>query len=170
MSGLLPPFRERLAWHDDGSIADGPIRYLLLRTDSLMQFFKRLDRDARLEALNAFAASLAENGRKSLQERMRRLNLSPAELYDDLTRSSGSQLGWGVWTYGRTGVRCFEVEVANSPFAHGFGPSDHPVCFPITGMLQAIGGLVLDASVRVKETSCAAVSGGSCHFKVACAD
>jgi hypothetical protein len=165
-----PSFRQRLAWHDDGSIADGDIRYLLLRTDSLMQFFKRLGRDARLEALNAFAISLADNGRKSIQERMRRLNLSPAQLYDEMARSSGSQLGWGVWTYRRSDARSFEVEVANSPFVHGFGPSDHPVCFPITGMLQAVGGLVLNAPVRVEETSCAAVSGGSCHFSVASAD
>lgn len=166
----LPSFRDRLAWHDDGSIADGDIRYLLLRTDSLMQMFKRLGHDARLQALEAFADSLAENGRKSIQERMRRLDLSSAQLYDELARSSGTQLGWGVWTYRRTGPRSFEVAVANSPFAHGFGPSDHPVCFPIKGMLQAIGGLVLCAPARAQETRCAATSGGSCHFSVAAAD
>jgi hypothetical protein len=34
-----PRFRERLAWHDDGGIHDGEIRYLLMRSDSLMGLF-----------------------------------------------------------------------------------------------------------------------------------
>jgi predicted hydrocarbon binding protein len=161
-----PSFRERLTWQDDGGIHDGEIRYLLLRSDSLMGLFKQLDRGARMQAFQAFAESLAENGRKSIEARMRRTNLSGAQLYDNLTKSSGSHLGWGVWTYRRTNPEQFEVDVANSPFAHGYGPSDHPVCFPIVGMLTAIGELVHGRPVHVEETACAAMSGASCHFLV----
>jgi predicted hydrocarbon binding protein len=161
-----PSFRERLQWRDNGSIEDGDIRYLLLRTDSLMGVFKRLDPTVRMQAFQAFADSLAENGRKSIEARMRRMNLSGAQLYDDLAKSSGSHLGWGVWTYRRTNAERFEVDVANSPFAHGYGPSDHPICWPIVGMLTAIGELVHGRPVHVEETACAAVSGGSCHFVV----
>ena len=161
-----PPLRERLAWSDDGALNDGEIRYLLIRTDSLMQVFKRLPADVRRQALDAFEVSLSENGRKSLQARMRRLNLSRDQLYDDIAKSSASQLGWGVWTFQRSGAGGFTVAVANSPFVHGFGPSDHPVCFPIKGMLVAMGELVLGSAVHVEETACAAVGGQCCHFAV----
>src|SRR4051794_6592468 len=118
-----PTFRQRLQWADNGSIHDGDIRYLLLRTDSLMGIFKRLDPTLRMPAFQAFGQSLAENGRKSLESRMRRMNLSGAQLYEDLARSSGAHLGWGIWTYRRTRRKQFEVDVANSPFPHGYGPS-----------------------------------------------
>jgi predicted hydrocarbon binding protein len=167
MSGL-PHLRERLVWTEDGSLRDGEIRYLLMRTDSLMQLFKRLDTAARLEALQVFAESLAENGRKSLETRMRRLNLTRDQLYDDLARSSATQLGWGLWTFRRNASDRFEVDVVNSPFADGFGPADHPVCYPIAGMLSAMGELVLGSPVDVKETSCAANSNGCCRFTVIC--
>ena len=162
-----PTLRERLVWAGDGSLKDGDIRYLLIRADSLMQSFKRLDPDARLQALQAFSESLTENGRKSLEARMQRLNLTRDQLYGDLARSSGAQLGWGVWTFSRTEADRFSVAVANSPFADGFGPSDHPVCFPIKGMLSAMGELVLAAAVEVEEVRCAAVSGGCCEFRIA---
>jgi len=161
-----PSFRDRLAWQDDGGIFDGEIRYLLLRTDSLMGLFKQLDAGVRMQAFHAFAESLAEHGRKSIEARMRRMNLSGAQLYDEMAKSSGAQLGWGRWTYRRTSARGFEVDVANSPFVHGYGPSEHPVCFPIVGMLTAIGQLVHGQPVRVEETACAAVSGHQCHFVV----
>lgn len=70
-------------------------------------------------------------------------------------------------TLTRTEGDRFTVEVANSPFAEGFGPSDHPVCFPIKGMLSAMGELTLGRAVAVEETSCAAVSGDCCRFQIA---
>ena len=127
--------------------------------------FKRRDHGARMQAFHAIVPSLAENGHKSIETRMRRLNLSGAQLYDDLAKSSGSHLGWGgVWTYRRANPERFELNVANSPFAHGYGPSDHPVCWPIVGMLMAIGELVHDRPVHVEDTACAATAGGGCRF------
>lgn len=161
-----PPLRERLTWSEDGALNDGDIRYLLIRTDSLMQLFKRLPPDIRRQAFDAFAASVSENGRKSLDARIRRLNLSRDQLYQDIAKSSASQLGWGVWTFHRTGSAGFTVDVTNSPFVHGFGPSKHPVCFPIKGMLAAMGELVLASAVDVEETACAAVAGECCQFAV----
>jgi uncharacterized protein len=159
--------RDRLAWRDDGSIRDADIRYLLIRPDSLMGAFRHLDRDARVAALDAFARSLTEHGAKSIMARMRRSGLTPEQLYDDLAASSGSELGWGVWVYRRPAPDRIEVDVANSPFAHGFGPADHPVCAPITGMLTAIGLLVLGRPVRVAEATCAAMAGATCRFVIA---
>jgi predicted hydrocarbon binding protein len=160
-----PPFRDRLAWHD-GGIWDGDIRYLMLRTDSLMGLFHRLDRETRIAALDAFADSLAENGRKSIEARMRRLNMSGEQLYDELAKSSAWNLGWGTWTYRRIDLLRFEVDVADSPFVHGYGRADHEVCSPIKGMLQAIGNLVFGCTAVAQETSCAAMSGGCCRFVV----
>ena len=160
-----PTLRERLV-PAEGALLDGDIRYLLIRADSLMQLFKKLEPAARAQAFRAFAASLEENGRKSIETRMRRHNLDPERLYDDLARNSGSQLGWGVWSFTRTHQERFTVDVANSPFAAGYGPSDEPVCFAIQGMLSAMGELVMGEAVAVTETRCAAVSGASCRFEV----
>lgn len=160
-----PTLRERLV-PVDGALQDGDIRYLLIRADSLMQLFRKLEPGTRAQAFQAFATSLEENGRKSIETRMRRNNLDSERLYDDLARNSGSQLGWGVWSFTRTHRERFAVDVANSPFAAGYGPSDEPVCFAIRGMLSAMGELVMGKAVAVTETKCAAVSGGSCRFEV----
>jgi predicted hydrocarbon binding protein len=163
---VQPAFRDRLEWSADGSICDGAIRYLIVRTDSLMGLFARLGEPARREALEAFGASVAEHGRKSMVAEMRRRDLTGEGFYRHVSTAGPSQLGWGSWHYKRPAEDRIEVEVENSPFVHGFGPQAHPVCAPIAGMLMAIGGLVFDGRAAVHEESCAATGSPTCHFVV----
>ena len=164
-----PAFRDRLEWSADGSIDVGDIRYLIIRPDSLMGLFSRLDEGLRRAALEAFGQSVAEHGRKSMIAEMGRRNLDGEGLYRHLSTAGPSQLGWGHWHYTRPGADRIEVEVDNSPFVHGIGSAAHPVCAPIAGMLTAIGGLVFNGSVDVREECCAAMGNAACKFVVRCA-
>jgi uncharacterized protein len=161
-----PAFRDRLEWSADGSIDVGDIRYLIVRTDSLMGLFRRLDEGSRRAALEAFGHSVAEHGRKSMVAEMRRRKLDGEGFYRHLSMAGPSQLGWGHWHYTRPAPDRIEVAVDNSPFVHGIGSATHPVCAPIAGMLTAIGGLVFDGRAEVREEACAAMSSAACKFVV----
>jgi predicted hydrocarbon binding protein len=161
-----PAFRDRLEWSADGSIDVGDIRYLVIRTDSLMGLFSRLPEEQRLVALEAFGQSVAEHGRNSMIAEMRRLNVDGERFYRHLSTAGPSQLGWGHWHYTRPAADRIEVEVDNSPFVHGIESAAHPVCAPIGGMLTAIGGLIFDGSADVREESCAAMGHAACKFVV----
>jgi predicted hydrocarbon binding protein len=161
-----PAFRDRLEWSADGSIGVGDIRYLIIRTDSLMGLFSRLDAGARRAALEAFGQSVAEHGRKSMLAEMQQRNLDGEGLYRHLSTAGPSQLGWGHWHYTRSEPDRIEVEVTNSPFVHGIESATHPVCAPIAGMLTAIGDLVFGGSANAHEESCAAMGSATCKFVV----
>jgi predicted hydrocarbon binding protein len=160
-----PAFRDRLEWSADGSIDAGDIRYLIIRPDSLMGLFSRLDEGgARQAALEAFGRSVAEHGRKSMVAEMQRRNLDGDGFYRHLSTAGPSQLGWGHWHYTRPAPNRIEVAVDNSPFVYGIGSAAHPVCAPIAGMLTAIGGLVFGGRAEVHEESCAAMGNAGCRF------
>ena len=161
------PFRERIAWHGDvGEIRDGTIRYMMIRPDALMGIFTRLSPPARMEALEAFAASIAENGAKSARA-YQAMGADDARKLLDVIAATAPQLGWGIWSFTAVSETALTLEVANSPFVVGFGPSEHPVCAPIRGMLTAVGAMVLGGSVTVAEVTCAAVTGAEpCRFQV----
>jgi len=161
-----PAFRDRLEWSADGGIEVGDIRYLIIRTDSLMGLFSRLDEEQRRTALEAFSQSVAEHGRNSMIAEMRRLNVDGEGFYWHLSTAGPSQLGWGHWHYTRPSADRIEVEVDNSPFVHGIGSATHPVCSPIAGMLTAIGGLIFNGSADAREESCAAMGNATCKFVV----
>lgn len=142
-----------------GELAEGAARYLLIRHDSLMGLFQRLAEPARAEALAAFADSVAEHGGRSAA-RYRAEN--PENVLTALA-TKASQLGWGIWQFQRE-ADSIVLTVQNSPFAHGFGSAQNPVCAPIAGMLRAVASLVLDAEVVASESSCAATGGTACVF------
>lgn len=161
-----PAFRDRLEWSADGSIDVGDIRYLIIRVNSLMGLFCRLDEGPRQVALETFGQSVAEHGRKSMLAEMRRRNLDGDGFYRHLATAGPSQLGWGHWHYTRPAADRIDVVVDNSPFVHGVGSATHPVCAPIVGMLTAIGGLVFNGFANVHEESCAAMGNAACKFLV----
>jgi len=144
-----------------GELREGDVRYLLIRTDSLMGLFKRLPEPAGSAALAAFADSVAEHGGRSAERYLSELNQE--ELLQKI-ESTACRLGWGVWKFEREGDS-IGLTVENSPFAQGHGPSAAPVCAAIAGMLQAAATLVLGRECRAKETSCAAAGGASCRFR-----
>ena len=142
-----------------GELSEGPARYLLIRHDSLMGLFQRLPEPARSMALAALADSVAEHGARSAQTYHAQ---NPQDLLASVAVKA-SQLGWGSWTFARQG-ESIVLTVQNSPFAHGFGKSEQPVCAPIAGMLQAVASLALGAEATAGETSCAATGSAACVF------
>ena len=161
---MTAPFRDRLDWAAmPGRVMDGPRRYLLLRPEALMGVFHRLDPAARLAALQAFADSVAEMGEDSARA-YEAMGGGSGEALAATVAASAPDLGWGTWRFGFPSG-AVHLEVRDSPFAAGFGPAQHAVCMPITGMVRAVAGLVLGCPAMAVETECAAMGAPCCRFR-----
>jgi predicted hydrocarbon binding protein len=146
-----------------GEIRDQSRRYLLLRSDVLMGMLRRLPPAVRHSALDAFAASVADHGRDSVLAYLARLEGDRTRLLEAM-QDAAADLGWGQWRF-EPAAAALRLVVGNSPFAAGFGPSGHPVCAPIAGMLQAVGRVCFDADVTSVELACAACGAPACVFE-----
>lgn len=160
----MKSFRDRLEWDGEkGEIRDRDIPYLLIRPDSLMGIFEFLPDTERAAAFEAFARSIAHYGKGSA-ESYQALGAAQADALMATIAETAPQLGWGIWSLSRD-EGGLSLTVRNSPFAAGYGQSDTPVCAPIRGMLEAVGGLVLGKAVRVRETGCVSCGADSCTFE-----
>lgn len=156
-------FRQRLTFDStNGELRDGDIRYVMLREDSLMGLFKRLAEVERKDALQALAASVGEHGAHSTARYMA-MGGDARDLLATIA-ATAPQLGWGVWRFSHTEAGELRLDVKNSPFAHGYGPSTEAVCAPIAGMFSAVASIVFDAPVQAEENLCAAAGGAVCRF------
>lgn len=163
----MDTFRKRLR-HDAerGAYFDRDIRYMLIRPDALMGVFARLAGGTREAALAAMADSITERGRQSAESYV------PPDRVDGLlgvVAATAPELGWGVWRFEIGPDRRIRLTVKNSPFAGAAGELSPPVCYPIVGMLRAVGTMALGGPVKVHETSCAAGGGDSCRFEITAA-
>lgn len=143
-----------------GSIFDGDRRYLMMRTDVLMGMVHELPAALRGQVLDALAASAYRHGGQSVRA------YREAGSLDGLAPTvieGAAAFGWGTWHF-TAGRQQAELEVENSPFAAGYGPSGHPVCAPIRGIFHSLAQTVLGSDVEVTETQCAAQHGGRCRF------
>lgn len=156
-------FLERLEFRPDiGAHIDETRRYILIRPEAIMGLFRRLEPGARAAALEAFGASIFEQGSDSA-EAYRRIG-GGGEALVRTVEASAPQLGWGIWDM-RLSPGRLDLVVTNSPFAAGHGPSDGPVCHAILGMFRAVAGMVLGARVEAAETACAAMGAQACRFE-----
>ena len=149
-----------------GALFLGAHRYMLIRPDAFMGLFARLPSDERIAAFDAIAASVRESGAKSAAS-YAGMGMEQAEKLTQTIIETAPQLGWGQWklSYDRNGL---ELSVYNSPFVVGFGLSDHPVCAPICGMLEAICTQIFGKSGTAVETRCASQSSDGQRAAVAC--
>lgn len=146
-----------------GGLMLGPHRYMMIRPDALMGLFARLPETDRLAALDAFAASITENGGKSAAS-YAGAGLEEADQLIRIIMQTAPQLGWGQWQLSR-GANGLDLQLANSPFVAGFGKSPHPVCAPVRGMLAALAKQIFGQDALVEETECGAVTGANkCCF------
>ncbi|TAK45696.1 MAG: hypothetical protein EPO27_09645 [Betaproteobacteria bacterium] len=143
-----------------GEWSEGEARYLVIRNDSLMGLFQRLEEPARSAALRAFAESVAEHGGRSAAS----YRAEDAEAFLARVSAMAARLGWGRWLLARE-ANALRLVVANSPFAAGYGSAAAPVCAPIAGMLQAVASLALGAPATAEETRCAATGADDCAFR-----
>ena len=160
-------FRDRLAFDPSaGRYQDGAIRYMMIRPDAFMGILHELPEARRPEVLEAMARSITKQGGKSARSYQAMGAQAPAALLSVIAETA-PQLGWGIWAFSELHGEGFQLGVRGSPFAEGFGAADHPVCAPISGMLQAIGPMVLGGPVQAVETECAAMGAAECQFQVA---
>jgi predicted hydrocarbon binding protein len=129
-----------------------------------MGLFQRLSPAARAEAFAAIADSITERGGQSA-----RSYIAPDEIDRllNVIADTAPQLGWGIWSFSRPDDDTIVLEARNTPFAHAAGDLPPPVCYPIVGMLRAVGAMVLGEGVEVTESRCAAGGGEElCRFEV----
>lgn len=148
-----------------GELRDGNTRFFLMRADAFMDAFRRLDDDARYTMFAAFAQAIAEHSGQSVKHYRHELGPAAREIFLNAAVNMAADLGWGAWTFGPHIPGEMTLEVRNSPFAEGYGPSDTPVCAPILGMVEALGGIIFSIDPVCEETECAAATGGDiCRF------
>lgn len=153
-----------------GELRDGNTRYFLMRADAFMDAFTRLDEDARYTMFAAFAQSIARHCGQPAKYYRHELGPAAREIFLNAAVNMAADLGWGAWTFGPPVPGEMTLEVRNSPFAEGYlkagdGRSGCPVCAPILGLLEALGGIVFTIDPDCAETECAAVTGSDvCRF------
>jgi predicted hydrocarbon binding protein len=143
---------------------EAQIRYLRLRADTLMGMFRNLPGPARAQALAALARSTAVHGGDSARRYLESVSGDATALLVTIERTA-QELGWGSWRFGKPGATRLDLEVADSPFAAGYGEADSEVCAPIAGMLQAVAALVLGTECEAREVQCRARGAASCLFE-----
>ncbi len=159
----VPPFKDRLAWDSHaGEILDETRRYMLIRPEALMGIFRNLPDEARVAALNALEDSIFEQGSDSARA-YRRHGGEGASLAH-LVAATAPQLGWGIWHF-EIAPEVIRLEVRNSPFAAGFGPSPTPVCHAIVGMVGPSPAWSSMRPVNAAEIQCAATGAPTCRFE-----
>ncbi len=160
---MASSFRERLTLDPDaGAWFDQTRRYMLLRPEALMGIFRRLPEAERAMALQALQESVFEQGSDSA--RAYRAMGGTGEALIGVIEASAPELGWGRWRFTRKGD-VLTLEVRNSPFAAGFGPSAMPVCAAIAGMVRAVATLVFERPATAREVQCAAMGHAFCLFE-----
>jgi uncharacterized protein len=156
-------FRDRLSFDaDNGALMDQTRRYMLIRPEALMGVFRRLPEAERRQALEAFAASIVEQGSDSA--RAYAAMEGGGEALARTVAATAPQLGWGIWDM-QVSPASIRVAVKNSPFAVGFGPSESPVCHPIVGMLRAVSSMLFGCEAVVQETACVSCGSDACRFE-----
>lgn len=160
-----PPldFKDRLCFDDAaGELHHGPRRYLLMRPDALMALFRLLPRAGRARALEALEQAVHQQGSDSARAYLAQGGGAEALLIT--IERTAPQLGWGTWRFQTDGER-LRLEVDNSPFAHGFGASEQPVCHAIRGMLRGLADLRLGRPAQSAEVQCLAQGHAHCVFE-----
>ncbi len=153
-----------------GELRDGPTRLFLMRADAFMDAFRRLDDDARYTMFAAFAESIAEHSGQSVKHYRHELGPAAREIFLNAAVNLAADMGWGGWRFGPHTPGEMTLDVTSSPFAEGHdhaenGASDCPVCAPILGLTEALGGIIFSVDPDVEEIECAAVTGGdTCRF------
>ena len=169
------PLRSRMH-HDpsSGALCDGSIRYLTMRADVLGGMLSRLSSATRRDALDALAASVEENGGKSIAIYLAKYH-GDAEALLSVMVDAAADLGWGKWQFGTDRAGLPILQVSNSPFAAGQFPADMPLCAPIRGIFAALCHHLLPSQhcpdvmhklqFHATEIHCTAERGGnSCRF------
>ena len=150
---------------DEGKLAVGPLRYLLVRPETLAEIQKGVE--DRLgpkssEYLYAAGAAWAAGA-------FRRLAAALADGPEDLARAlchHATELGWGHWEIAgwEPDKQSLGVRVTGSPFAESYGQSDEPVCHLISGAVSGLAESLFRMPATCSEHNCLAQGDPACFF------
>jgi predicted hydrocarbon binding protein len=157
--------RELIFDQNEGTLQIGPLRYVLMRPDTVAEIQKGVeDRlgPKSAEYLYAAGASWAVGAYK-------RLKAALAEADEGLIRAlciHATELGWGRWGLERfvPEEKKMVVRVFGSPFAAAYGQSDGPVCHLITGAVSGMAESIFKMPTACIEQVCMAQVGADCIF------
>lgn len=149
----------------DGEIRDGDIRYVLMRPDVLMGVGRHLGGQGGDDFFAALEASAFQHAQASFSAYRQSARFGREDFLASTCLVAG-ELGWGRWRLFKEADRARIVQVDNSPFAVGHGPSSRPVCSPISGVLRAAAAVGYGEDVRVEEFQCAAQGAAHCCFRL----
>jgi hypothetical protein len=151
-------------WNEaSGEVAEGGIRYLLMRPDVLMGVTQDLSADGAKAFLSALERSVFRHAQASFLRYVDTERFAAEDLLAGTFRVAAT-LGWGVWTLDGQEGGLRVVHVNNSPFALGHGPSIDPVCAAITGVLRAVTLVAYGVESEVVEVACRAQGAPHCLF------
>lgn len=148
-----------------GELAEGGIRYLLIRPDVLMGVTRELPPDGARDFLSALERSAFRRAQASFLKYVDTERFAAEDLLAGTFRVAAT-LGWGIWTQQRPEQGLRMIHVNNSPFALGHGPSNDPVCAAITGVLRAVTLIAFGVESQVVEIACAAQGAAECLFRI----
>jgi len=150
---------------DQGALCIGPIRYLLIRPETLADIQKGIE--DRLgpksgEYLYAAGAAWAVNTMKRLKSA---LPEGPSDLAQALCQQA-SQLGWGRWELAgwKPNHNQLAVRIHDSPLASTYGQSDIPICHLLAGSVGGMAESLFNMPTACTEKTCRAQGDPNCLF------
>lgn len=146
---------------EKGRVSIRGVPYLLIQPTTLLGFQKAAEASG-AAAGEWLAAGGRAGGRRSSQ-RLSELSQKQGREFAQDYLSMGREIGWGVFEVTRFEGRTFEVVVAGSPFAEGYGASSGPVCCFIRGVIAGLGD-TLFGEAECEEVECAAAGALRCRF------
>lgn len=148
-----------------GQLTDEGIRYVMMRPDVLMGVAHELPPEDAPRFFKALENSAFRHAQASFSHYQSRRTVAAKDILSNWFLTAAS-LGWGTWSMAHAADGSHEIDVLNSPFAAGHGPSNAPVCGAITGVLKAMVLVAYGAVGDVREVACAAQGSPSCRFDV----
>jgi predicted hydrocarbon binding protein len=162
---MATPTRSLQFNREQGTLKLGPLRYILLRPETLSEIQKgvedRLGSKA-AEYLYAAGASWAVGA-------LRRLKSALPDDPDELAKAlclHATELGWGKLELTSLNLeeRKLAVRLTGSPFSAAYGQSDKPVCHVVAGAIGGLAEALFKMPTACTEEMCMAQDNPSCLF------
>ena len=151
-----------------GALDFNGVRYLLIRPETVMGFFKAVSNEIGTKAGElAFEGGYA-GGSASTAAYKEKFNLSNKEILEYMC-NMGTQLGWGHFKIEHHDEDKIEISVKNSPFAQKealIEGDPNGSCHFIRGVLAGLGKTVLGTEVTATEVACIAKNDVQCRFMI----
>ncbi len=153
---------------ETGRLMFKDVRYMFIRPEVIATLHKRLEAELGPEKCTEIMMAAGDvGGSKSSQRYKEVFGYSEQEIVEFMC-GMGGEIGWGIFSLAHLDVEQGElvIEVRDSPFVTGYGPSEASVCHLIRGVMGGMGAGIFEGEVSSEETSCVAKGDDICRFEV----